>query len=112
MVPKLSAAQGGLEVVSEAGESLGGALGRLGTTVEAEKERFAELREAFKGLVQTYGTVEKRLQNILKLHEADETAPLINYYSRKKLLKSVDGLKAAEVVTAEIIQIIEASRKK
>ena len=92
MVPKLSAAQGGLEVVSEAGESLGGALGRLGTTVEAEKERIAELREAFKGLVQTYGTVEKRLQNILKLHEADETAPLIQL--AKSVKESADKLDA------------------
>lgn len=54
---------------------------------------------------------EKTIRERLRVYR-DETAPLINYYSRKKLLKSVDGLKAPETVTAEILSIIEASRQK
>ncbi|MDD5225158.1 MAG: adenylate kinase [bacterium] len=54
---------------------------------------------------------EKTIRERLRVYR-DETAPLINYYSRKKLLKSVDGLQAPETVTAEILKVIEASRQK
>lgn len=62
-------------------------------------------------LYQREDDTEKTIRERLRVYR-DETVPLINYYSRKKLLKSVDGLKAPEVVTAEIIQIIEAIRQK
>ena len=62
-------------------------------------------------LYQRDDDTEKTIRERLRVYR-DETAPLINYYSRKKLLKSIDGLKAPEVVTAEILQIIEASRQK
>ncbi len=62
-------------------------------------------------LYQRADDTEKTIRERLRVYR-DETAPLINYYSRKKLLKSVDGLQAPETVTAEILKIVEASRQK
>lgn len=47
-------------------------------------------------------TVEKRLK---VYHE--QTQPLIDYYSQKGILKSVDGTKSPETAFSEIINIVE-----
>jgi adenylate kinase len=47
-------------------------------------------------------TVEKRLK---VYHE--QTQPLIDYYSQKGILKSVDGTKSPETAFSEIIRIVE-----
>ena len=48
-------------------------------------------------------TVKKRL---VVYHE--QTQPLIDYYNKQGILKSVDGTRPMETVFAEIVRILEA----
>jgi len=47
-------------------------------------------------------TVRKRLETY-----QNQTAPLIEYYLKKKLLKNVDGNKSPTEVSAEILKLLE-----
>lgn len=76
LVSRAVAGEGALGRLSSAGEGLGGALDRLAKSFETEKERLAEVRDGFRRLMKSYESLEQRVQNILRLHETDATAPL------------------------------------
>lgn len=49
---------------------------------------------------------EETVRNRLKVYH-ESTAPLIDYYKRKGILKEVDGSKSIEEITNQLIQILE-----
>jgi len=49
---------------------------------------------------------EETVRNRLKVYH-ESTAPLIEYYRKKGLLKEIDGSKSIEEITQQIIQILE-----
>ena len=50
-------------------------------------------------------TSRKQFRNVLNVYH-EQTQPLIDYYTKKGILKSVDGTKDLEEVFADIVAIL------
>ncbi|MFN4132101.1 MAG: adenylate kinase [Caldimicrobium sp.] len=52
---------------------------------------------------------EETVRNRLKVYH-ESTAPLIDYYNKKGILKEIDGSKSIEEITAQLISILEGKK--
>lgn len=52
---------------------------------------------------------EETVRNRLKVYH-ESTAPLIDYYNKKGILKEIDGSKSIEEITTQIISILEGKK--
>lgn len=50
--------------------------------------------------------MRRRVRNRLKVYH-ESTAPLIDYYNKKGILKEIDGSKSIDEITKQLIQILE-----
>lgn len=52
---------------------------------------------------------EETVRNRLKVYH-ESTAPLIDYYKNKGILREIDGSKSIEEITAQLISILEGKK--
>jgi adenylate kinase len=95
-------------------EGLDGLLTDKGLTLNAvveirvpDEELFARIE---KRAAETGGTRAddnaETLKNRLKVYH-DQTAPVLGYYEKKSMVDTVDGLKAIDAVTADIVNVLD-----
>ena len=98
-------------------EGLDKLLAEKGLTLDAvveirvpDEELFARIE---KRAAETGGTRAddnaETLKNRLKVYH-DQTAPVLDYYEKKNMVDTVDGLKSIEAVTADIVEILDGKR--